>query len=199
MALSIGVTGGIGSGKSTVCKIFKLLGVPVFEADTVAKSIINSDEEIRLGLIQLFGESIYNDNNKVNRKMLAELIFNDDVLLEKVNNLIHPKVRAEYKRWLQKQNTVYALHEAAILFESGFYKMMDFTILVSAPEKIRISRVVKRDGVNPEMVQERIKKQWTDEEKRKLAGFELVNDNKHLLIPQIIEIDKKLNTNGKIW
>jgi dephospho-CoA kinase len=199
MGLTIGITGGIGSGKSTVCKIFKLLGIPVFEADIVAKSLINSNADIRNELIQLFGKNIYSSNGKVDRKMLASLIFNDDILLEKVNNLVHPAVRNEFIQWLQKQNSDYIIHEAAILFESGLYKMMDYTILVSAPKNIRIDRVIKRDDISPEVVRLRIKKQWTDEEKRILASIELVNDNQKLLIPQILEIDKKLKTYGKIW
>ncbi len=199
MTVKIGITGGIGSGKSTVCKIFKLLGIPVFEADIVAKELINSNEEIKNELIQLFGNNIYDSNKKLNKKMLADLIFNNENLLEKVNNLVHPIVRNEFVLWHQKQNSKYVVHEAAILFESGFYKMMDFTILVSAPEIARVERVVKRDKLQPEMVESRIKKQWRDEEKRTLANIELVNDNKHLLIPQIIEIDKKLKTDGKIW
>ena len=199
MAIKVGITGGIGSGKSTVCKIFKLIGVPVFEADVIAKNLINSDEKIRTELIQLFGNNIYEPNKKLNTKMLAGLIFNDDSLLEKVNKLVHPAVRNEFILWHEKQNSKYTVHEAAILFESGFYKMMDFTILVSAPEITRIERVVKRDGIKPDLVETRIRKQWNDEEKRKLAHIELINDNKHLLIPQILEIDKKLRTDGKIW
>lgn len=199
MTLAIGITGGIGSGKSTVCKVFKLLGVPVFEADLVAKNLINSNAEIRNGLIQHFGKDIYSSDNKINRKMLASLIFNDDLLMENVNRLVHPAVRNEYLKWFKQQNSAYIIHEAAILFESGFYKMMDFTILVSAPEEIRINRVKGRDNIAPEMVKSRMLKQMPDEEKRKLADFELVNDNKKLLIPQIIEIDKNLKTHGKIW
>jgi dephospho-CoA kinase len=199
MTLILGVTGGIGSGKSTVCKMFKTLGIPVFEADLVAKKLINSNKEIRDGLQQLFGNNIYDDNNLLNRKMLANLIFNNDNLLEKVNNLVHPAVRNDFIQWAEKQNSDYVIHEAAILFESGFYKMMDFTILVSAPEEMRIGRVIKRDKIQTEMVESRIKKQWPDEEKRKLASLELVNDNKTLLIPKILEIDKKLKTDGKIW
>jgi len=199
MALSIGITGGIGSGKSTVCKIFKLLGVPVFEADLIAKALINSDAEIRNGLIQFFGKDIYSSDNKINRKMLANLIFNDDLLMEKVNRLVHPAVRNKYLIWVKQQNSAYIIHEAAILFESGFYKMTDYSILVSAPEDMRIERVTHRDNIDLEKVKSRMLKQWTDEEKRKLASFELVNDNKKLLIPQILEIDKKLKTHGKIW
>ncbi|HPE78109.1 MAG TPA: dephospho-CoA kinase [Draconibacterium sp.] len=199
MSIKIGVTGGIGSGKTTVCEIFKLLDITVFEADRVAKELMNSNVEVKNELILLFGDKIYGPDKKLNRKMLADLIFNDESLLEKVNNLVHPAVRNEFILWHQKQNSEYVVHEAAILFESGFYKMMDFTILVSAPKELRIERVVKRNKIPPELVESRINKQWNDEDKRKLASFELVNDNKHLLIPQILEIDKKLKTDGKIW
>jgi dephospho-CoA kinase len=199
MALTIGITGGIGSGKSTVCQIFKILGIPVFEADVVAKTLINSNIEIKNGLVALFGKEIYGSDNRINRKMLANLIFNDDKLLEQVNRLVHPVVRNEFINWMKTQDSEYIIHEAAILFESGFYKIMDYTILVSAPEEMRIDRVTKRENLTPEMVRDRMAKQWPDEEKRKLANLELVNDNKKLIIPQILEIDKNLKTHGKIW
>jgi len=199
MTLAIGITGGIGSGKSTVCEVFKLLGVPVFEADTAAGKLINSDSEIRNNLIQLFGNEIYNSEKKINREKLANIIFNSDVELEKVNKVVHPAVRKEFMNWLKLQKTDYVIHEAAILIESGFYKMMDFTILVSAPDEMRIERVMRRNNLTRECVISRMAKQWPDSEKRKFATLELVNDNKNLLIPQIIEIDKKLKTNGKIW
>lgn len=199
MTLKIGITGGIGSGKSTVCQVFKILGVPVFEADMAAKTLINSDPVIRNGLVQLFGKHIYGNDGRIDRKMLASLIFTDESLLQQVNNLVHPAVRNEFTNWTKRQDSEYIIHEAAILFESGFYKMMDYTILVSAPEEIRIERVSKRDGITAEMIGERMAKQWPDAEKRKLASLEIVNDNKKLIIPQILEIDKNIKTNGKIW
>jgi len=199
MTVIIGITGGIGSGKSTVCDVFKLMGVPVFEADSIAGKLINSSSEIRNELVKIFGKDIYNSNNFINREKLANLIFNNDELLEKANNVIHPAVRNEFMNWVKQQKTAYIIHEAAILFESGFYKMMDFTILVSAPEEMRIGRVIKRNNITREQILSRMSKQWPDSKKRKFATIELVNDNKNLLIPQIIEIDKKLKTNGKIW
>jgi dephospho-CoA kinase len=199
MTIKVGITGGIGSGKSTVCKIFELLGVPVFEADVVAKQLLNSHPEIKTGLIHLFGETIYTPDGAINRKRLASIIFNNEIQLAKMNKLVHPVVREEFNKWVKKQKSPYIIHEAAILFESGFYKMMDFTILVSAPKKQKIERVMKRDGVSEELVLERMNKQWTDEEKRKLAGIEIMNDNKRLIIPEIIETDKKLKEYGKIW
>lgn len=199
MALTIGITGGIGSGKSTVCRIFKILGIPVFEADLVAKTLINSNAGIKNGMVAIFGKDIYGADNRINRKLLANLIFTDDLLLEKVNQLVHPAVRNEFLNWSKIQDSEYIIHEAAILFESGFYKMMDYNILVSAPEELRIDRVSKRENITPEMVRKRMAKQWSDEEKRKLTNLELVNDNKKLIITQILEIDKKLKTHGKIW
>ncbi len=199
MAIKVGITGGIGSGKSTICALFKLLEAPIFEADAVAKELINTHSGIKTRLIDLYGTDIYTNIGTIDRKKLAGIIFNDEVQLQKVNNLVHPVVRAEFNNWAQKQNAAYVIHEAAILFESGFYKMMDFTILVSAPEKIRIERVTKRDNSEPTQVKERIDKQWTDEVKRKLATVEIKNDNKDLIIPQIIKIDKQLREYGKIW
>jgi len=199
MAISIGITGGIGSGKSTVCEIFKLLGVPVFEADKVAKRLLNSDKDIRSKLTDLYGDDIYTPNGSVNRKKLAGIIFNNDFELSKVNKIVHPTVRSEYFRWSKKQDHPYVILEAAILFESGFYKMMDFTILVSAPEEARVERVSKRDNVTFDQVRERITNQWTDKQKRKLASLEIKNDNTELIIPQLIKIDKQLKENGKIW
>lgn len=199
MTLKIGITGGIGSGKSTICKVFSLLGIPVFEADKAAKQLLNSNPEIKKEIIRLFGKEIYTANKGIDRKKLADIIFNDDFQLAKINALIHPVVRNEFQNWLELQQSPYVIHEAAILFESGFYKMMDFTILVSAPEEQRIERVMKRDGISEELVKNRMKKQWTDEEKRKLASKELVNDNLNLILPQIIEIDKRLKEYGKIW
>lgn len=198
MTITVGITGGIGSGKSTVCEIFKILGVPVFEADKVARNLMNENSVIRLNLVEWFGNEIYS-GNQLNRKLLAEHIFNNNSLLNKVNSLVHPIVREEFEKWKNSQNTVYSVYEAAILFESGFYKLMDFTVLITAPEQIRINRVMKRDNLSPDQVVARIKNQWPDEEKRKLATTVIINDNKNLIIPQIIEIDKKLKRDGKIW
>lgn len=200
MTLIVGITGGIGSGKSTVCRIFQLLGVPVFEADAVAKSLYDTNPEVKAGLIRLFGEEIYTPENLLNRKKLASIIFTNEIHLAQVNELVHPFVRKDFKNWLKLHEQVpYIIHEAAILFESGFHKMMDFTILVSAPEEQRIARVVARDGVSEQMVRERMQKQWSEEKKQLLASKILVNDNKNLMIPEIIQIDKNLKEHGKIW
>ena len=199
MTLKVGITGGIGSGKSSVCKIFKVLGAPVFEADLVAKKLMDSDPEIRSGLIDLFGADVYGSNGKLDRKKLAGLIFNDDLKLQNVNELVHPVVRANFLSWTEEQNVPYVIHEAAILFESGFYKLMDFTILVTAPEQERINRVSRRDGVTEQQVRERMNKQWPDSKKRKLATLEIKNADWDMILPGVIKIDKQLREYGKIW
>lgn len=200
MALTIGVTGGIGSGKTTVCKVFKLLGAPVFEADEAAKKLLDNDQQVKSGLIHLFGENIYTPNGTIDRKKLAGIIFNDKIQLSKMNELVHPAVRKNFENWVKHhEHFPYVIHEAAILFESGFYKIMDYTILVTAPENERIERVMKRDKVSRQKVEERINNQFPEEKKQELANLVLMNDNKNLLIPKIIEIDKKLKENGKIW
>jgi dephospho-CoA kinase len=197
--IKVGLTGGIGSGKSTVCNIFRILGVPVFQADNVGKELLNKNEKVKAEIIRLFGEEIYRNDGTVDRKKLAEIIFNDEIQLRKVNKIVHPEVRKEYKKWLEKQNAAYVIHEAAILFESGFYKMMEFTILVTAPEQQRIEWVMKRDGATEKQVRERMARQWPEEKKQKLADVVLHNNNKDLIIPEIIKLDKSLKTYGKIW
>lgn len=199
MALKIGITGGIGSGKSLVCKVFKLLGAPVFEADKVARKIMDSHPAVREQLTAFFGGGIYTNKGTLDRKKLAAFVFNDEVQLAKVNALVHPLVRGEFLKWASLQNSPYAIHEAAILFESGFYGLMDYNILVSAPKEMRVAWVAKRDNLAHEAVEARINKQWDDSKKRKLADLELVNDNTSLLLPEIIKIDKRLRKNGKIW
>ena len=199
MAITIGITGGIGSGKSTICKVFRVLGIPVFEADYEAKRLMDNSEKIITGLIDLFGRDIYTQNGTLDRKKLAGIIFNDKIMLEKVNKLVHPVVRSEFKLWTEQQSTTYVIHEAAIMFETGLYKSMDYTILVSATKKERIRRVVKRDKIEEWQVLERMNKQWTDEQKRPLANLEFVTNDTKLLIPQIIKMDKQLKENGKIW
>ncbi|WP_163711178.1 dephospho-CoA kinase [Mangrovibacterium lignilyticum] len=194
--IKVGITGGIGSGKSTVCQFFKTLGIPVFEADVEAKNLINSSEAIKNQLIAEFGSDIYLPNQRIDRKKLAGLIFNSPTLLDKVNRIIHPEVREYFEKWVTLQKSPYVVHEAAIMFESGFYKMMDYTILVTAPEQDRIKRVMERENTTEEGVKARMAKQWTDEQKAELAGFIIKNDNKELIIPQLIALDKRFRSHG---
>jgi dephospho-CoA kinase len=194
--IKVGITGGIGSGKSTVCKVFTVLGVPVFYADSTAKQLMNSDLQLREQLIHLFGPAVYLPDLTIDRKYLAGIVFSDTSLLEKLNSIVHPAVRKAFDDWCLKQNASYIIHEAAILFESGFYKMMDKTIMVYTDEHERIERVVKRDKISTEMVIQRMNNQWKDEEKIKLADYVIGNNDRELIIPQIVEIDKKLRAHG---
>jgi dephospho-CoA kinase len=196
----IGITGGIGSGKSIVCEVFKLLGVPVFHADSVARDLQQNDLQIRTRLIDLFGNQIYTEDGTLDRKKLAGLIFNDKELICKVNQLIHPLVREAFINWVDKQtDDDYILYEAAILFESGYYKDLDLNILVIADENIRIKRVIQRDNSTEEAVIQRINNQISDLEKMSMADYILENNEKKLLIPQIIKLDKVLKDHGKVW
>jgi len=197
MVLKVGVTGGIGSGKTEVCKIFSVLGIPVFSADITAKELLNSSPGIRDKLVRLFGEGIYTDDGLIDRKKFASLIFNDNFVLAEVNRIIHPEVREAFENWAVKQDSAYVVHEAAILFESGFYKLMDYNILVSANEENRIKRVMNRDVISEKQVRERMDKQWGDDKKIALADTVIYNNNE-LLIPQVLEADKKIRQYGKI-
>jgi dephospho-CoA kinase len=194
--IKVGITGGMGSGKSTACKVFRTLGIPVFEADLVARQLMITNAEIRNQLIRLFGAAVYLQDQTIDRKYLSEIVFQNSSLLAKLNEIVHPVVRNEFDEWCTKQHSPYILHEAAILFESGFYKLMDKTIAVVTSEEERIQRVVKRDGTTPELVKQRIRNQWTDQQRKSLADYLINNNDDELIIPQIIEIDKKIRTNG---
>jgi len=194
--LKVGITGGIGSGKSTICSFFEILGIPVFIADVEAKELMNTSSRIRSKLILSFGEDIYQSNHKIDRKKLANLIFNSPPLLEKVNSIVHPEVQTYFEEWCTKQSSPYIVYEAAILFESGFHKKTDFNILVTAPEKERIKRVMLREHTTGEEVRSRISRQWPDQEKVKLANYTIINNNEELIIPQLIELDKKFRVYG---
>lgn len=196
--LKVGVTGGIGSGKSMVCNIFKTLRVPVFNADTEAKKLMNNDQNIKHALIALLGKNIYTDQGTLDKKGMADIIFNDKEILQKINQIIHPAVRKQFGVWYQNQNTDYIVQEAAILFESGAYQLMDINILIKAPEELRIKRVMERDGVLENQVIARMANQWNDEKKEKLADFIVYNDERDFLTTQILEIHKKILQHGKI-
>ena len=191
----IGVTGGIGSGKSTVCKIFEVFGIPVYYADERARNLILSDPRIRKGYIELFGEEVY-ENGRLNRKLVADRIFSDRTLLEKVNRLVHPVVRDDFLRWTERQNAPYVIEEAAVMLESGGQDLLDFVVVVSAPESLRIQRVVHRDGTSGPKVKKRINNQWTDQQRRELADYEVLADDRHLVVPQVLQIHAELN---RIW
>lgn len=190
----VGITGGIGSGKSFIAKIFKAMGVPFYDADKEAKSLMIRSEAIRKGLIHAFGSEVYFENGELNRNWLSAQVFNDPNKLAILNNIVHPIVIQDAVDWANAQTSCYSLKEAALLFESGSYKTLDYTILVVAPEDIRIERVMERDKVTREEVQNRINKQMSDEEKMKLADFIIVNDGVQPILPQLYNIHKQLTS-----
>lgn len=188
----IGLTGGIGSGKSLVAKIFIHLGIPVFNADTEAKKILDEDLPVREQLKAWFGPQIYTESG-LDRAKLAGIIFTSRDLIIKVNELVHPRVYDRFILWCGSQkDKPYVIHEAAILFESGFYRHMDATILITAPESIRIGRVIQRDKISEEDVRRRMQNQWSDEQKSVLAGYIIQNDGETPLMPKILGIHHKL-------
>jgi len=188
----VGLTGGIGSGKTTVAKMFEDLGVPVYIADIEAKNLSNRSKIIKRKIIELLGEEAYREN-ELNRSFVANKIFNDANLLEAVNKIIHPKVAAHFKKWFAKQNSTYCIKEAAILFENGGYKKCDLTILVTAPIEVRIDRVIKRDKTSRESILERISNQWSDEEKKKLADIIIENIDLSTTKKEVIRIHNSLS------
>jgi dephospho-CoA kinase len=187
----IGLTGNIGSGKSLVAQIFKAFGVPVFDADMEAKTILFSSE-VSKKVIQLFGHKIL-INGSIDKKKLARLVFNDELSLQKLNSIIHPAVRDKFENWSSANaEKSYLIYEAAILFESGHYKNLDAIITVFADPEIRIERVMARDKVSRELVLERMQNQWVDDKKNDLADFVITNNGAELLIPQVEAIHLKL-------
>ncbi len=197
--IKVGITGGIGSGKTMVCRIFQELGIPVFYADDEAKKILDKDTDVKKELKRLFGEDIYTKTG-INKTRLASIIFNDSATLKQVNEIIHPKVREYFNKWSQEHSDFpYIIEEAAILFESGAFKDMDINIIVSAPEELKIQRIMERDKIDRQSVVDRMKNQMGEREKMKMADLVIVNDGNQMIIPQILEIHKKLkrkSTNG---
>jgi len=188
----IGLTGGIGSGKSTVAEIFNTLKIPVFNSDFEAKQLY-SHPEIKQQIIKLFG-NVYNEQNQLDKKALANIVFNDDEKLQQLNNIIHPAVKKLFETWVNKNNQAPILiKEAAILIESGAAKQVDKIIVVTAPKKERIKRVMQRDNISEKEVIVRMRKQLPEEKLITHADFIIKNDNQHLVIPQILDIVKKLN------
>lgn len=170
----IGLTGGMGSGKTTVAGFFKELGVPVYIADNAGKDLMVSSSEVKEEIIKLLGERAYN-GKEPNRKFIASEVFNSAEKLEKLNKIIHPAVEKDFEEWKQAQKTPYIIYEAAILFETGKYKKVDAVILVTAPIELRMQRLIKRDHSTPEEIQARMQHQWNDEKKQKLASFVIEN------------------------
>lgn len=191
--LRIGVTGGIGSGKSTVCTLFSLLGIPIYTADDQAKRLMSKNSELRLQITETFGTSAYTGTGELNRAFLAETVFSNPTNLAKLNAMVHPAVKKDFASWVKQQSAPYLIKEAALLFETGASEELDFTINVSSPLKIRMARILLRDPQRTEeQINQIINQQLPDEEKNKLASFVIKNTDNKLLLPQVLEIDNKL-------
>jgi len=189
--IKVGLTGGIGSGKSTVAKIFEVLGVPVYYADDAARRLMNENEELKATIIENFGEATY-INGKLDRKFLAAVVFSNKEKLELLNSLTHPITIDDAEQWIKKQTSSYIIKEAALLFESGSAKHLDMIIGVSAPMQLRLKRVMDRDGLPEEEVLKRMDRQMDEEMKMKQCDFVISNDEQKLVLPQVLDLHEKL-------
>jgi len=187
----VGLTGGIGSGKTTVAIFFKALGVPIYIADVEGKKLMVKNTKLKNKITALFGLDSY-QNGELNRKYIANLVFKDPEKLEDLNNLVHPAVAEDFKQWVSAQNAVYVVKESALLFETGDYKNCDVVILVKAPLDERVKRVIKRDNTSRELVMERIYQQWPDEKKESLSDYIIENSDILLTKNLVSNINVKL-------
>ena len=194
--MKIGVTGGIGSGKTSVCKVFKVLGIPVFSADQVAKDIMDTDPVLIREIISATSDDLYSGGT-LDRSKLASLIFNDQSLLQKINLLIHPVVFDHFRKWTDRQRAPYVIMEAAILFESGASKFVDRVVTVVAPVEERLTRVIRRNKLSREDVMDRIKNQMDDESRSKLSDYTVQNSENDMIIPAILKIHDDILRNIK--
>lgn len=186
--LKIGITGCIGSGKSTVSKIFAQLGVPVYDADSRAKELMVTSSEIIEGIKKLFGEESYHSDGTLNRKQISSIAFQNKNLLKKLNGLVHPAVLTDFDQWCKQQNSAYIIKEAALMFESDSHTQVDKIIVITAPENLRISRTMQRDQIAEVEVLNRMKNQWSEDDKLRRADFEIKNNEVELLIPQVLKL-----------
>ena len=193
MILKVGLTGGIGSGKSTVAKVFEVLGIPVYYADDAAKKLMNEDVALKELLVNEFGNAIYS-NGKLNRPHLSSLVFNNPKKLEALNAIVHPATIADADKWMQQQTAPYAIKEAALIFESHANNYLDKVIGVYAPAPLRIQRVMLRDKMNEEAILARINKQMDEDKKMQLCDFVITNNTLDLIIPQVLTIHQSLLT-----
>jgi dephospho-CoA kinase len=191
MVLKVGLTGGIGSGKSTVARVFEVLGIPVYYADAEAKRLMNEDAGLKQGIMHHFGSGAYS-NGVLNRSFISGIVFNDPAKLELLNSLVHPVTKKNAEAWMLKQTSPYAIHEAALIFEAGVNERLDYVIGVSAPQPLRIQRAVERDGMAVEEILKRMNQQMGEDEKMKRCDFVVINDEQQLLIPQVLALHQKL-------
>jgi len=190
-ALKIGVTGGIGAGKTSVCRVFSVLGIPVFSADTEAREVMDIDTGIILRINTIAGKNLY-VNGSLDRTELARLIFNNNKLLEKVNSLVHPVVFSRFREWEKRQSSPYVIMEAAILFESGASQVVDRVITVVAPMEERVGRVIHRSNLTREQVMERMRNQMSDNERISQSDYTIYNSENDMIIPAVLDIHEDI-------
>lgn len=188
----VGLTGGIGSGKSTVAELLRVYGIPVYDSDSRSKMLCQTDKELIFSLKLLFGEDVYLPDGSLNRRYMAKALFEDQTLLEASNRLIHPAVGKDFTAWAQQQDAPFAVQETAILFEAGLEKRYDSIICVTAPEALRMERTCFRSGLSKEDVLARMRHQLPEEERIRRSDHVLVNDETHALIPQLEDLMKKI-------
>ncbi|TAL61892.1 MAG: dephospho-CoA kinase [Bacteroidetes bacterium] len=189
----VGITGGIGSGKTTVCKLFELLGIPVFYSDDEAKKLYDHSK-IRSKVVKLFGKRVLDKNKGIDKNKLAAIVFSNGILLDKLNRIIHPQVQKQFIAWKKKQKGVeMVIKEAAIMIESGAYKEINYLISINSPKQLRINRLLYRNNISVSNIKKRMNEQISDKEREKYSDAIIVNDEKHSLIGQVLQLYKKLN------
>lgn len=185
----VGITGGIGSGKTTVCQVFRALGIPVYDADLAARDLYERDPELARSVREAFGDAVFDQEGRLDRKAMAAIVFHDQERLQLLNSLVHPRVRADFRKWVKRHtHAPYVIREAAILFESSTHKDCDKIITVTAPAELRRQRIKQRDQRTDEEITQVMEKQWSDEEKIRRSDFVLVNDERDLLLPRIVAL-----------
>ncbi|HIZ32471.1 MAG TPA: dephospho-CoA kinase [Candidatus Bacteroides merdigallinarum] len=194
MAIKIGITGGIGSGKSVVAKLLAWMGIPVYQTDAEAKRLMLSDADIRRELTALVGSNAYNEKG-LNKALLASYVFGNPEHTRQVNAIVHPKVRHDFRKWAGDNGRMMVALESAILLEAGFRNEVDKVVMVYAPQEVRIERAIRRDSATREQIEKRIRSQMSDESKREAADFVIVNDGETPLIPQVLSLISSLSRN----
>ncbi len=189
--LKVGLTGGMGAGKSTVARIFEVLGIPVYYADDKAKKLMIENEELKASIINSFGAESYINGN-LNREYIAGLVFNNDANIQLLNSLVHPVTIKDAEGWIANQRTPYAIKEAALIFESGSHKQLDLVVGVHTPEEIRIHRIIDRDHISVQQAKDRMSRQMDEEVKMRLCDYVIVNDEQQMVSPQVISLHEKL-------
>ena len=189
--LRIGLTGGLGSGKSTVAHIFEVLGIPIYYADDASKRLMNDDAKVKEAVQNMFGKEVYPEG-KLDRKYLAEIVFKDEKKLALLNSIVHPATLQDAAEWMSKQTAPYAIKEAALIFESSSHTSLDYVIGVKSPLELRLQRAIKRDNLTKDEAMQRVSRQMDEEEKIRLCNFVITNDEKEMVIPQVLALHQKI-------